>query len=39
LRKLGADDFIDYTKISAEDVLRDIDLVIDAVGGATTGRF
>ena len=39
LRELGADDFIDYTKISAEDVLRDIDLVIDAVGGATTGRF
>jgi len=39
LRELGADEFIDYTKISAEDVLRDIDLVIDAVGGPTTGRF
>lgn len=39
LRELGADEFIDYTKISAEDVLRDIDLVIDAVGGPNTGRF
>ena len=39
LRGLGADEFIDYTKVSAEDVLREIDLVIDAVGGPTTGRF
>ena len=39
LRELGADEFIDYTKVSAEDVLREIDLVIDAVGGPTTGRF
>jgi len=39
LRDLGADEFIDYTKTAAEDVVRDVDLVIDAVGGATTGRF
>lgn len=36
---LGADEFIDYTKTSAEAVVRDVDLVIDAVGGPTTGRF
>lgn len=39
LRNLGADDFIDYTKTVAEDVVRNVDLVIDAVGGPTTGRF
>jgi NADPH:quinone reductase-like Zn-dependent oxidoreductase len=39
LRGLGADEFIDYTKTTPEDVVRDIDLVIDAVGGPTTGRF
>lgn len=39
LRELGADEFIDYTQTAAEEVVRDIDLVIDAVGGPTTGRF
>ncbi len=39
LRGLGADEFIDYTKIKPEDAVRDVDLVIDAVGGPTTGRF
>ena len=39
LRDLGADDIIDYTQTAAEDVVRDIDLVIDAVGGPTSGRF
>ena len=39
LRDLGADEFIDYTKTSAEDVVHDVDLVIDSVGGPTTGRF
>ena len=39
LRDLGADEFIDYTKTPAEDVARDLDLVVDAVGGPTTGRF
>lgn len=39
LRELGADEFIDYTKTAPEDVLRDIDLVVDAVGGPATARF
>ena len=39
LRELGADEFIDYTKAKPEDVVHDVDLVIDAVGGPTTGRF
>jgi NADPH:quinone reductase-like Zn-dependent oxidoreductase len=39
LRGLGADEFIDYTKNPPEDVAHDIDLVIDALGGPTTGRF
>lgn len=39
LLDLGADEFIDYTKTNAHDIVRDIDLVIDAVGGPTTGRF
>ncbi|VXC04913.1 Alcohol dehydrogenase zinc-binding domain protein [Flavobacterium sp. 9AF] len=39
LRELGADEFIDYTKSAAEDIVKDIDLVIDSVGGHTTGRF
>ncbi|MCP1576403.1 NADPH-quinone reductase [Herbaspirillum rubrisubalbicans] len=39
LRDLGADEFIDYTRTAAEEVVRDVDLVVDAVGGPTTGRF
>ena len=39
VRDLGADEFIDYTKTAAEDIVRDIDLVIDTVGGPATGRF
>lgn len=39
LRGLGVDEFIDYTKTPAEDVVHDVDLVIDAVGGPTKGRF
>ncbi|AMV47672.1 NADP-dependent oxidoreductase [Paraburkholderia caribensis] len=39
LRELGADDTIDYTRTTPEDVVRDVDLVVDAVGGPTTGRF
>ena len=39
LRELGADEFIDYTQTATEEVVRDIDLVIDAVGGPKTGRF
>lgn len=39
VRSLGADEFIDYTTTKAEQQVRDLDLVIDAVGGPTTGRF
>lgn len=39
LRDLGADQFIDYGREAAADVARDLDLVIDAVGGPNTGRF
>ncbi|TAJ27533.1 MAG: NADP-dependent oxidoreductase [Bosea sp. (in: a-proteobacteria)] len=39
LRDLGADEFIDYGRIRPEDSVRDVDLVVDAVGGAMTGRF
>jgi len=38
LRSLGADETIDYTNTKAEDVLRDIDVVLDAVGGDTVER-
>jgi NADPH:quinone reductase-like Zn-dependent oxidoreductase len=39
LRELGADEFIDYTKSPPEDVAHDVDLVLDTLGGPTTGRF
>ncbi|WP_287459753.1 NADP-dependent oxidoreductase [Sphingomonas sp.] len=39
LRDLGADAFYDYGKTNVEDVLTDLDLVVDAVGGPTSGRF
>ena len=39
LRDLGADEFIDYTTTTPEEVARDVDLVVDAVGGPTMGRF
>ncbi|MFD4636387.1 NADP-dependent oxidoreductase [Lentzea sp. NPDC058436] len=39
LRDLGADEFIDYTATRAEDVVRDADLVIDAVGGQDSSRL
>lgn len=39
LRDLGADEFIDYSKTPPEDVAHNIDLVLDTLGGPTTGRF
>ncbi|TWF43345.1 NADP-dependent oxidoreductase [Neorhizobium alkalisoli] len=39
LRSLGADEFIDYTKAAAETMAKDVDLVIDAVGGPNMERF
>ncbi|GAA2672982.1 MULTISPECIES: NADP-dependent oxidoreductase [Actinosynnema] len=39
LRELGADVVVDYTRERAEDVVDEVDLVLDAVGGEATGRF
>ena len=39
LRELGADEFIDYTKRPPEDAVHDVDVVLDTLGGPTTGRF
>ncbi len=39
LRGLGSDEVIDYTRTAVEDVVRGVDLVVDAVGGPGTGRF
>lgn len=39
MRDLGADAFIDYTKEAADEVVRDLDLVVDAVGGRVSARF
>lgn len=39
LRELGADEFIDYSKKAAEEIVRDVDLVVDAVGGPAASRF
>ena len=38
LRELGADEFIDYTTTRFEDVVHDVDLVFDLVGGDTLKR-
>src|SRR6478752_10316144 len=38
LRELGVDEPIDYTKQKFEDVARDIDLVLDLIGGETQER-
>ncbi|MBZ8140757.1 NADPH:quinone reductase [Rubrivivax gelatinosus] len=39
LHELGADEFIDYTRSVPEAQAREVDLVLDTVGGAGTGRF
>lgn len=39
LRELGADEFIDYTKSRPEELVHDLDLVLDAVGGRDSSRF
>ncbi|WLS80378.1 NADP-dependent oxidoreductase [Erwinia pyri] len=39
MRDLGADEFIDYTKTAAETAVKNVDLVLDAVGGANMERF
>ncbi|MET9044476.1 NADP-dependent oxidoreductase [Streptomyces sp. NPDC004362] len=39
LRELGADEFVDYTKVRPEELVRSVDLVLDAVGGRDSKRF
>ncbi|MFD5885884.1 NADP-dependent oxidoreductase [Streptomyces sp. NPDC060334] len=39
LNKLGADRFINYTKSRPEELVHDIDLVLDTVGGPDSKRF
>lgn len=39
LRDLGADEFIDYTKTRPEEAVTGVDLVLDTVGGPSSGRF
>lgn len=38
LRELGADEQIDYAAVRFEDVVRDVDVVLDTVGGETLAR-
>ncbi|MEU6587818.1 NADP-dependent oxidoreductase [Streptomyces sp. NPDC046881] len=39
LRELGADRFIDYTRSRPEELVHDVDLVLDTVGGPGSRRF
>ena len=39
LRTLGADEFVDYTRTPAADVVSGVDLVVDAVGGPDSARL
>ena len=38
LQSIGADEVIDYKAVRFEDVLKDLDVVIDTVGGETLAR-
>jgi NADPH:quinone reductase-like Zn-dependent oxidoreductase len=38
LRELGVDEAIDYNKTRFEDVVRDVDVVLDTIGGETQER-
>jgi NADPH:quinone reductase-like Zn-dependent oxidoreductase len=38
VRRLGADEVVDYTAVRFEDELRDLDVVFDTVGGEITDR-
>lgn len=38
LRELGADEILDYTSVRFEDKVRDLDVVLDTVGGDTLER-
>ncbi|MDX9908224.1 MAG: NADP-dependent oxidoreductase [Mariniphaga sp.] len=38
VKNLGADEFIDYTSTNFEDVVKDVDVVFDTIGGDTQNR-
>ena len=38
VKSLGADEVVNYTAVQFEDVVSDMDVVFDAVGGDVTGR-
>ena len=38
LRELGVDEFVDYRKQPFEDVVQDVDMVFDLIGGDTEAR-
>jgi NADPH:quinone reductase-like Zn-dependent oxidoreductase len=38
LRQIGADETIDYRAVRFEEVVRDVDIVVDTVGGDTLAR-
>lgn len=38
VKNLGADEFIDYTATNFEDVVKDVDVVYDTIGGDTQKR-
>lgn len=38
VRSLGADEFVDYTKEKFEEIVKDVDVVFDTVGGDTLER-
>ncbi|MER5862923.1 NADP-dependent oxidoreductase [Kitasatospora sp. NPDC002040] len=39
LKDLGVDRFVDYTRAAVEDVVREVDVLIDTVGGPDGYRF
>lgn len=39
VRSLGADEYIDYKKTVPEEAAHGVDLVLDTLGGPSTGRF
>lgn len=38
LRRIGADDVVDYQTVRFEDAVKDVDVVVDTVGGETLQR-
>jgi NADPH:quinone reductase-like Zn-dependent oxidoreductase len=39
IKDLGADRFVDYTRTAVEDVVREVDVLLDTVGGPDGHRF